>query len=243
MNKKILFLFFALTLAAVYLACAVYVAMIEKSVPTGANDLSVIIIDAGHGGADPGKPGTILNEAEINLEIAKILEKMLTDKGFIVIMTRVTAAGVISLEGMQWDKHNDMNERKAIIDKSNAELFLSIHCNSYTDSTCRGAQVFFPPGDTASEKAAKTMQSCLSEVAEVKNSRVAMEDADTRLINNNTMPSLLAECGFLSNPREEWLLSTPEYRNLIAEALFKGICIHFGIQETNDAATSAYSAK
>ncbi len=230
MNKKICLLFFALCIAAVYFACKIYISILQRNISPSSADLAVIIIDAGHGGADPGKPGQYQNEAEINLEIAKLLEKMLIDEGFFVIMTREDSDGVFSSGQTEWDKNDDMKERKSIIEKSNAEFFLSIHCNSFTDSACRGAQVFFPPGDTSSQNAAKTIQTCLAEISEVTNNRVAMEDANTRLINNNAMPSILAECGFLSNPQEEWLLSTPQYRERIAGALFKGICMYFGIE-------------
>lgn len=193
------------------------------------NSNKVIIIDAGHGGIDPGAIGrTGVVEKDINLAISQKLKGYLEDAGFTCIMIREVDEGLYSEYGRIRDKKNeDLRNRRYFIKKYKADLFLSIHLNFFPDSRYYGAQVFYPKGDEKSELIGKKIQQSLIETLNRGNKREAKATDDIYVIRDNKIPSVLVECGFLSNYEEEELLKTELYQNKIAWALFKGISSYF----------------
>lgn len=184
---------------------------------------TVVVIDAGHGGADPGKVGTTGTlEKDINLAIALRLQALLEQSGIQVVMTRSTDEGLYP-EGSKNKKREDMKERVRIITEAEATLVVSIHQNSYPSPDCRGAQVFYYKDSEESRKFAEALQKAFPEVLQDNNNRKAKANADYYLLRKAPCTIVIAECGFLSSPSEESLLVTEAYQNKIAEALQLGI--------------------
>lgn len=180
-----------------------------------------VVIDAGHGGADGGVVGvsTSVKESDVNLSIARSLKHFLKTKGYDVIMTRSTTDGLYGMTTKN-KKLKDMQERKKIIEKSNADLVVSIHCNSYPRGDQYGAQVFYAPGSEEGKAKAEAMQSVLGSTLGTE--RKAMS-GDYFILQCSALPSLLVECGFLTTPQEEKKLVSSSYQEKVAYAIFTGI--------------------
>ena len=183
----------------------------------------VIVIDAGHGGIDGGVVGknTGVKESDINLEIAKLAKKVFVDSGFKVILTRENEDGLYgsATEGF---KKRDMKKRQEIIQNAKANLVLSVHCNKFASPLRSGPQVFFGK-NTEGQKLALKLQKVLNDFT--KNSHSPLE-GDYFMLKCTTSPSVIVECGFLSNPDDEAKLCDPNYRQQLAETIFKGVMLY-----------------
>ncbi len=183
----------------------------------------IIVIDAGHGGVDPGKVGVNgTYEKDINLEIALLLEKYFLTQNIQVIMTRRTDDGLYDLDSTN-KKVDDMKKRVALIEECDADVLVSIHQNSYTDSRCRGAQVFYYTGSVESEALAKQVQQQLIQGVDSENTREAKANSDYYMLKNTQSLAIICECGFLSNPEECEKLSTDAYQRQIAWNIYIGV--------------------
>ena len=183
----------------------------------------IVVIDAGHGGEDPGKVGVNgALEKDINLEIAKKVEEKLEREGIQVVMTREEDKGESS-------KRKDMEKRVALINEIKPFMTVSIHQNSYTDSSVRGAQVFYYTNSEEGKSAAQIMQSRLKEM-DWENERQIKSDNTFFLLKNTKVPTIIVECGFLSNYEEAQKLVTQDYQNMMAEGIVKGILEWMGQQ-------------
>ena len=180
-----------------------------------------VVIDAGHGGIDGGVVGatTSTKESDINLAIARSLRHFLKTQGYDVVMTRSTTDGLYGMTTKN-KKLKDMQERQKIIENANADLMVSVHCNSYPRGDQTGAQVFYAPGSEDGKLKAEQMQSVLC--AMLDTTRVAMS-GDYFILQCSATPSLLVECGFLTTPKEEKLLVSSSYQEKVAYAVFTGI--------------------
>lgn len=187
------------------------------------NGASVIVVDAGHGGVDPGKVGTAGTlEKDINLAIAQKLQARLAADGFTVVMTRESDAGLYS-ETATNKKREDMAARVRMISEAQPELTVSIHQNSFPDASCKGAQVFYYKDSEESKRFAELLQKKFPELLGDGNTRQAKANSAYYLLRKTACPVVIAECGFLSNPTEEALLSSPEYQEKVADVLYQGI--------------------
>lgn len=188
-----------------------------------------VAVDAGHGGNDPGKvgEGNVL-EKDINLAIALDLREILENAGVKVVMTRETDEGLYS-EGAGNKKAEDMKKRIAVIEDSGADLLVSIHQNSFTQSQYHGAQVFFYTGSDSGEALAKKVQENLIKGADPENTRQAKANSDYYLLKKSSIPAVICECGFLSNPQECARLSTKEYQQAIARSIAQGIMDYLAV--------------
>ena len=175
-----------------------------------------IVIDPGHGGRDGGVVGGVTGEkeSEVNLGISKSLRHFLREAGYNVVMTRETDEDLAKGDGSF--KKADMLARKKIIEAADADLVLSVHQNSYPRRDIRGAQVFYAPNSEVGAEYATRIQSVLND--SLGSDRVA-KSGDYYIIQCSDVPSVLVECGFLSNPEEESLLVTAEYQQRVAYAL------------------------
>ncbi len=214
-----MFIVFRKRIVAVLLACVmavVGIAFLNKIKPSQSFVLGkTVVIDAGHGGVDGGVVGanTGVKESDINLAVSKCLKEFLTEAGYRVVMTRT------SEDSLKKGKLKDMEARKDIILDASAHLVVSIHQNRYPRSYVKGAQVFFAPAGE-NKDIADTMQSVLND--RLGCARNAAK-GDYYILQCSSVPSLLVECGFLSNPEEEALLVTPDYQQKVAYAIFCGI--------------------
>lgn len=183
----------------------------------------VIVIDAGHGGIDPGKVGVNnVLEKDINLKIAMLLKDKLEAEGFTVMLTRDADAGLYN-ESDSNKKISDMKKRCEIISESNCLLTVSIHQNSYHEESVSGPQVFYYSGSKEGEELAREIQGKLVELLEPSKIRIEKANDSYYLLKNVSCPVVIVECGFLSNWNEATLLCDETYQEKIAQAVCEGI--------------------
>ncbi len=184
-------------------------------------DKFVVVVDAGHGGHDPGKVG--INdclEKDVNLAIAFMIEEILEDKGVTVHMTRDSDAGLYNEDDTN-KKVSDLNKRCSLIEEWNADIVVSVHQNSYSDSSVKGGQVFYY---TSSEEGLSLAQNIQLELAKVcQKTRQVKPNKDYYMLLNVKCPIVIVECGFLSNWEEAEALVTEDYQQKVAEAISEGI--------------------
>jgi N-acetylmuramoyl-L-alanine amidase len=176
---------------------------------------STIVVDAGHGGFDPGAIGVSgVREDEINLAVAKDLKTKLEDIGAIVIMTRADENAIGA------DKDSDMAKRRRIIEESASDIVISIHMNNFKDDPkVSGPLVLFMPGSVKGEALAEVVQKSLN--AELDTDGQPRSD-NLYILKSGNQPCVLVECGYLSNEKEEEQLRQPEYQKRIALAICAG---------------------
>lgn len=199
-------------------------------------NMPVIVIDPGHGGIDGGAQSSAgRSEKDINLSISRQLKKQMEREGITVILTRNKDQGLYeeSQNGaIRSLKTQDMRARKSIIDKSNADLVLSIHLNSFTqDNSVKGAQVFYPQfGEEnmvkKSKKAAEIIQKNLNKEINTEKPRTELGKSDVLLLREAKLPTVIVECGFLSNIEDAENLCNKNYQKRIVKVLNKSICSH-----------------
>lgn len=187
----------------------------------------VIVIDAGHGGIDAGVRGvnTSVKESDINLSLSKQLKGYFVGAGFTVVMTRKNNGGLYGLSTSGF-KMRDMKKRKEIIQTNCADMVISIHQNFCPIPSRRGATVFFDKTSESGTHLARDIQSCLNDMEECVNKNEALA-GDYYMLKCTQNPSVIVECGFLSNGEDEKLLSSEEYQKKIAYAIFKGVIKYY----------------
>lgn len=188
-----------------------------------ADNSRTVLVDVGHGGADPGMIGVGgLEEKGINLQIAVKLKAILEEKGYTVVMTREEDKGLYD-EDSRNQKAQDLQRRIAIIKECRPVLCVSIHQNSYQDSEVYGPQVFYYEDSAQGKELAELIQKELNTGLEVARPRVAKGNKTYYLLKRSESVLNIVECGFLTNPKEAELLQTEEYQKKVAEAVAKGI--------------------
>lgn len=200
----------------------------KNLIPASSTPLTkkTIIIDAGHGFPDSGtssKSG--ISESDINLKIAKKLKKLLSKSKVKVIMTRKDENSLS--ESKTNNKQDDLKKRAKIRDNSNADMFISIHLNHFGEPQYYGAQVFYSSNNDENQKLAESVQKKLIELADPSNTRKVKSTNDIYILKNAQIPSVLIECGFLSNPDEAEKLNTDEYQQKLVWAIYCGIADYF----------------
>ena len=182
----------------------------------------VVVIDAGHGGIDGGVVGieTGKKESDINLSLSRILQTAFEDAGFYVIQTRPTEAGLYGTATNGYKKR-DMQKRAEVIRESMPALVISVHQNFFSMRSRRGAQVFFRVDSIPSRSLATHIQTSLNDMPECVKKTNALK-GDYYVLNCSDFPSVIVECGFLSNAEDEKLLVTEDYQKKIATAILKG---------------------
>lgn len=181
-----------------------------------------VVLDAGHGGSDPGKIG--VNEVEektVNLAIAEMVQDLLEKKKIDVVMTRKEDTMLAGQDGSA-TKVGDMKARVALINKTAPALAVSIHQNSYHQEGVKGAQVFYYSHSEEGKRAAELMQEALLSL-NTENNRKAKANDTYYLLKRTEVPTIIVECGFLSNWEEAELLKSEAYQKKTAEAIVEGI--------------------
>lgn len=185
-----------------------------------------IVLDAGHGGRDGGSVGvngTI--EKEINLKYTLALKEKLVEAGYRVELTRKTDDGLY-LESAKNKKMSDMNARMNIIKRANPNLVISIHMNSFSSPSAHGASTYYRKGDESGKIVSDLIQQSLNTYVGAPSNTGKV--GDYYILNESYYTAVLIECGFLSNPEEERLLNTDEYRMQFINAVYNGILLYFG---------------
>ena len=194
----------------------------------------VVVIDAGHGGEDPGAVSNFsgAKEKDITLIIAEKAKALLEEAGYKVIMTR--SEDVLNYDdenaSMTKKRRQDLLKRKKIMDESGADIVVSIHLNAFTDEKYSGAQVFYTKESLSSKKLAMSLQQAFRDTVDPNNEREALKKNEDIIITKNCkVTTVIAECGFLSNQAEEAQLVDDAYQSKLALAIKKGIDGYFAV--------------
>jgi len=181
----------------------------------------VIVLDAGHGGWDPGTKQGGTDEKDVNLSVVKKLQTFLEQGGATVIVTRIDDSHLAK------SKSGDMHARRVIANSAHADIFVSVHQNSFGQESVHGAQTFYFNTSDNSEKLANLIQDRLREIADPSNKFDAKANSNYFVLKQTSMPAVLVECGFLSNYAERTKLLTDDYQEKIAWGIYLGIIDYF----------------
>ena len=197
-------------------------------VEAGTNELpllgKVIYLDPGHGGLDPGAMYKNIKEKNINLQISKNLEKRLTKLGAIVYLTRYDDYD-LSVNNTINRKRSDLSRRGNIINKSDCDLFLSIHLNAENTGIWKGAQTFYNTNSKENKKIAELLQQQFKE--DLNSKRKAKNKNDLYLQKRINRPGVLIEVGFLSNASERYLLKQEKYQDKVTLSIANALLKYF----------------
>ena len=195
-----------------------------------------VVLDAGHGGADPGKIGVNgEKEKALNLEITLLLKKKLEEQKVNVVLTRDSDVGLYDT-GSNNKKVQDLQRRCELIHKTAPVCTVSIHQNSYTTPDVKGAQVFYYTHSAEGKRLAEGLQTALVEGVDPSNHRQAKGNTSYYLLKKTDVPIAIVECGFLSNPGEAQLLITEEYQEKLADAICNGILQYLKLDKKSEKA-------
>ena len=175
---------------------------------TAAPEKTKVFLDAGHGGIDPGCIFEEVREKDISLAIVLALKEKLEAAEIQVVLTR------------SGDQDVDLDDRCTIANASGAELFVSIHCNSFSDDTVKGFEGYYYH-DPDGKRLAELIFSAAENYPSIRTRSIREEDY--RVLRNTVMTSVLLEIGYLSNPAERADLQSAEYQDTLAQAIFEGI--------------------
>ncbi len=183
-----------------------------------------VVVDAGHGGIDVGVSGvrTGVKESDLNLSISLLLKEELEDKGFEVILTRKTEGGLYDTTARGFKKR-DMLRRKEIIEEADPAMIISVHQNFYSAGSIRGPQVFYAKETAGSEALAEGMQARLNDAYERQKVKPRKKmRAEYFMLTCYPCPAVIVECGFLSSPEDEALLTEKSWQKKLAETIAAG---------------------
>ncbi|MFI3208195.1 MAG: N-acetylmuramoyl-L-alanine amidase [Eubacteriales bacterium] len=228
-QRKYLWIAFAILMIVIRLACddeeisSIDLEAIEEENQEVVEEASKgrIVIDPGHGGADPGKVG--INgalEKNINLVVSLLIREELQDRGYEVIMTREEDTGTLADEA--FNKEADLAARVETVNESEPDLVVSIHQNSYTSESVKGPQVFYYSNSVEGQMAAQIIQEELWELDPDSIRQIAENDS-YYLLTRTSYTTVIVECGFLSNTSDAQKLIDPTYQQQLAETIVDGI--------------------
>jgi len=183
----------------------------------------VVVVDAGHGGFDPGKVGINgAEEKDINLAIAKKVAEYLEAGDIKVVMTRKDDAGLYDPDSDN-KKVQDMKKRVEIMESARPDLIVSIHQNSYPEEYVKGAQVFYHKDSAEGKLLADSIQKQFVKLLDPGNNRQIKANDSYYLLKKTAMPIVIVECGFLSNSAEAAKLIMEDYQDRVAWAVYIGV--------------------
>lgn len=214
----------ALFLAAISSPLMVAVSLFDGDRPT-------VVIDAGHGGEDGGVTGTRTGarESDVNLSVALLLGEYLKSGGFRVVYTRKNDVMLTHPNVVGNKKRADMYARGDVINNARPVMVISVHANFYSSAARRGAQVFYSAKKQEDKNFATVIQETLNrDVNSAVGKSYSALSAEKYLLDCSPYPTVIAECGFLSNPLDEALLTTPAYQAKLAYTLFQGMAAYYG---------------
>ena len=194
----------------------------------------VIIIDAGHGGEDPGAIG--INgkyEKDLNLQIALVIGEELKSRGYTVVYTRTQDKMLYlpeeNIKGMR--KISDLKNRCKLTEEYENGILVSIHMNSYGASKYSGLQVYYMDGNEESALLATKIQQSVKNSLQPNNKRQIKSGKDMYILEHSNLNAVLIECGFLTNAEECEKLSQKEYQKELSFAIIYGIIEYMNLIE------------
>ncbi len=199
-----------------------------KTVETMSSPMSntIVLIDPGHGGVDKGASEGDAVEKELNLDISMLLKSYIEENGGICYMTRAEDTNTADPNRPKSvsQKQSDLKMRKKNIDDYKADIFISIHMNKFAESKYSGLQVFYDKNYPESKALAEAIQQSAKEVVDKANTRTVKATGEKiYVLKGNEVPSVLVECGFLSNYQEREALKNPQYQRKVAWGIYLGI--------------------
>lgn len=235
-GKLELFMSIVLLIAVTAIACNMEKVVENKeseSITAKVKNGKVVVIDPGHGGADPGKVGTNgAKEKDVNLAIGKALQSVLEEKGFEVVMTRTE--DMVLGDGSKFSKIGDLNKRCEIInsayEKNKECIMISLHQNSFAQESVHGAQSFYFQRSENSKALGEKMQEELNKTVNTERAKKAKPNDSYYILINSKCPGIIVECGFLSNHTEAGKLVDKKYQKDLAEILCRGIMKYFDMK-------------
>ena len=183
----------------------------------------VIILDSGHGGIDAGATNGKIIEKDLNLILAKKLEKQLVSRGATVYLTREDDKDLSTTTVNR--KRSDLYNRAKYINDISPDMYISIHLNSVTNQTWKGLQVFYTTKNKENKLIAETITNHLKE--NMSNVREIKKDNTYYMYKYIKSPGVIIEAGFISNPNENYLLRKEEYQNKLVTLIEEGVEIYF----------------
>lgn len=229
-NKKKLLIYIAIVFVAVFSLSEISRQSSTVSAIPSSNH--IIILDPGHGGADggaSGSDGTV--EKNLNLEIALKVQKLLQQSGCTVFLTRSDDRSLSTIEDEinKMRKVADLNNRRQMTEELAVDAFVSIHMNTFQDSQYFGSQVFYSSSPADSKYLADFIQEEIR-LIDPQNERVTKNGSGSIFILNDvSVPSVVVECGFLSNQMDLERLKSEDYQNKLAGAIYNGIVKFYSI--------------
>ena len=187
----------------------------------------VIIIDAGHGGIDPGanRPGVL--EKDINLAVSLKIKEILNHYGAKVILSRekdTDLSGECDNEQVKGRYHRDLAARIEMVEESDADLFISIHANAVPSSKRHGAESFYYSKSQEGKLLANAIQ---TELKKITGLAPEAHTANYFVLRKNRIPATLVELGYITNQTERTLLQSPDYQQQLAMAIATGIINYY----------------
>lgn len=185
----------------------------------------VIVVDAGHGGMDPGAmSASKYKEKDITLQISKKLVRYLSQSGANVINLRNSDRDLCGHDfkgTIRQRKRKDLSLRVDKAKACHADLYISVHTNAELSPRWSGAQTFYKAGNDKSKLVAESIQQEF--IGVLRNTKREAKTGSYYILDRATMPAVILEVGFLSNPREAELLASDAYQDKVAYAIFSGI--------------------
>lgn len=226
---------FIYVIAVVLISIGAYsIAFLNNTKTVKVNALPItnktIVIDAGHGLPDEGAVGfNQTTEQAINLSVALKLQQLIEQSGAKVLLTRSDENGIYSLDSksIRNKKVSDIKNRVEIGNNNDADLFISIHLNKFPSSVYRGWQTFYQKENDKSKLLSQCLQDDLGKNIEFKNDRVPLPISGIYIMDHVKVPTVIIECGFLSNPQEAEMLKGDNYQNKLAWGIFTGVQDYF----------------
>lgn len=206
-----------------------YQAFAEAATPVvldpeeGERAAFTIILDAGHGGEDPGAVANGLNEKELNLAITAKVADFLKLSGYTVVLTRSDDRLLYNSGEENRKKYYDLYNRLQFAEEYPDAIFISIHMNKFPMESCKGLQTFYSMNDPRSSALAEALQNASTLVMPGNRRTIKSDNRTIFLLKNLQMPAVIVECGFLSNAEDAKNLSNANYQNKLAFALASGI--------------------
>lgn len=186
----------------------------------------VILIDAGHGGVDPGAVSKNDNlEKDITLAVSKRLQVLVSQGGGKPVMVREEDIDLGSGTNLLQRKREDLAKRLQLAADAKADVYLSIHVNSYPNSSLKGPQTFYLTDSPEGKDLATCLQQALNQVSGGK--RVSKANSDLFVLKKADQAAVTVEIGFISNVQEEQLLINSDYQEKLAWAIYTGLCQYF----------------
>lgn len=194
-----------------------------------------VIIDAGHGGVDGGTSaddGTL--EKDLNLQIALKLNEILKSMGVKTVLIRDSDISIHddTAKTIRQKKVSDLKNRLNIINQTDESIFVSIHQNHFGNPKYRGTQIFYSKNNPLSQKLAESIRMPVISYLQTENTReIKQSGTEIYLLYHAQSPSVMVECGFLSNPDEANNLKNENYQQKFVFMIALGIIDYFSITE------------